>query len=159
MKRISLNLIDFLDLVLGSHDWAFVPDYIATSIELGIDKDEELCHIEWPSELNTANQPQLWHKKPWMNHYARVAHLRAKCAEERQIRLDHAHVLDTICVQLQGKIGLDSNMAKALALQLMLKKKSIIIKEMTGIDISELKPMPSTTNVHQDILKKVGMKL
>lgn len=81
-KQIVLRLSRVLDLFLRQDEWIELPLEEAILID-NIDKEKQLCYVEFPSKTNTLSAPRLWRLSAWLSSQEKHKQAVLKAAQDR----------------------------------------------------------------------------
>ena len=135
LKEIVLS--EFLECALGSTlSHLTIPPNIAKQIA-EVDKDEQYCHVEFPTVENELERPVLWRIDDWKTSYTR--HVRRKGLSERQRAIEvHASETRVKFVKALSKATGCSEAQCAIISAGVIKTRSSELAGIYGVDITEL---------------------
>jgi len=134
-KLFTTRLTSFLKYSLGHLD--FIEIEMADAIVLHeIDKTEELCHIEFPTDDNNLSECQMWNIKAWRNSVVRHEKAKVNAAAQRIEYDNYKWNVDEISEALSEFTGMRVTECIVMA-QAMLRKNP---EDLSAIGVELKKP-------------------
>jgi len=148
-KQLTLPLTSFLDYALGS-----VVERISVDVSLAraieaIDKDEQLCHIEWID----ADHPILWRIAEWRTSSKREAQKKELASRERTVWVHVSELRDAMARRIATMTGLPLETANDMAAQFV-KTRNVALAATFGTDIAPILKAEDELRQYQETLKQ-----
>lgn len=135
-KLITFRLARFLTLVLRSDDFIDLPIEEAILIN-EIDKEETLCHIEFPDDSNRLDVPRVWQLKAWRESIERHEKAKRVAAQNRIEYDNYKWNINHIAEVLSKNLGMPATELIPMAQAILRKNKHCSKLPVLGIELRE----------------------
>jgi hypothetical protein len=145
VKNITLPLKTFIDILLQYREYVEIKDPTVARIIWLHDKEEDICHVEFPSDEQ--EHAQLYSKKTWIESVYRRERLKQQLTEEKEIFNEIHEKTQELRLQVAKRFKLNPKNPKhvktinALA-DVILDKDSVEVAQQIGVDISKTPQAP-----------------
>lgn len=137
MPQITLDLREFIDILLGP---TLGPHYVDAKVAeklLVVDPEESLIHVEFPSEVNGNIKPEVWMINDWNTEYSNYVKRKALSNLERIVHLCMADLTSRVAKSIFKETGVDMEKCNEIARRVCLKRHKAQLVALTGTHIIE----------------------